>query len=47
MPVEGFNSQLKFHGMKNRCPKDTKELHATVRHKARRIQQDCKLCRSF
>ncbi|MFA5861758.1 MAG: hypothetical protein WDA16_08690 [Candidatus Thermoplasmatota archaeon] len=47
MPVEGFNSQLKLHGLKNRCAKDTKELHATVRRKARHIQRNRRLCRSF
>lgn len=47
MPVEGFNGQLKVHELKNAAYRDTADLHARVRRKARRIQRDRRLCRSF
>lgn len=47
MPVEGFNGRLKVHELKNAAYRDTKDLHRRVRSKARRIQRDRRLCRSF
>jgi len=47
MPVEGFNAQLKVHSLKNAAYRDTKDLHARVRSKARSIQRRRKLCMSF
>lgn len=47
MPVEPFNGQLKVHELKNVCPKDTADLHRRVRRKARKIQRDRRLVRSF
>lgn len=47
MPVEGFNSQLKVHELKNAAYANTADLQARVRRKARRIQRDRALCRSF
>lgn len=46
-PVEPFNSQLKFHQLRNYCPDTTKQLLGMVRRKVRRIQRDPKLVRSF
>jgi len=46
-PVEPFNSQLKFHKLKNYCPDTTEQLLRTVRREVRRIQRDPKLVRSF
>lgn len=46
-PVEPFNSQLKFHKLKNYCPDTTDQLFRTVRREVRRIQRDPKLVRSF
>lgn len=47
MPVEGFNAQLKVHELKNATYRDTQDLHARVRRKARSIQRRRKLCLSF
>lgn len=47
MPVEGFNGQLKVHELKNAAYRNTADLHARVRRKARRIQRDRELCSSF
>jgi transposase len=47
MPIEGFNAQLKVREMKNHTAKDTSELHAMVRRKARRIQRNRHKCRKF
>lgn len=46
-PVEPFNGQLKVHELKNAMPKDTKDLHAKVRKKARKIQRNRGLVKSF
>jgi len=47
MPVEGFNGYIKTHELKNVVAKDTPELHANVRRKARKIQRNRALVRSF
>lgn len=47
MPVEGFNGQLKFHELRNTPYRDTADLKRRVRSKARRIQRNRRLCRSF
>lgn len=46
-PVEPFNSQLKFHNLRNYCPDTTQQLLRMVRRKVRRIQRDPNLVRSF
>ncbi|MHB8633535.1 MAG: hypothetical protein ACYDBQ_06140 [Thermoplasmatota archaeon] len=47
MPVEGFNGQLEVHELKNAAYRDTADLQACVHRKARRIQRNRSLCRSF
>lgn len=47
MPVEGFNGQVKVHELKNHPFRDTPELHRKVRRKARKIQRNRRLVRSF
>lgn len=46
-PVEPFNSQLKFHDLRNYCPDTTAEMIAMVRRKVRRIKARPAFVRGF